>query len=386
MSKYMKFLIIGLATMVFTGVMAVGKDSKDINDKLIATTIAVDKKDGEFWFYVEFANVEAQQEGAQNGSGMGAKYFMVSAHGGTLTGARENLDQQLDRPIYMGGVRTLLIAENFAKEDLVEYLYRLRADESYRKKVFTVITNEEMEPLFKTLNEQGQSLGYSIENTITNLDNSGEAFSRTTSRLLENLSNDYSGILIPCIGLQDTYTVFNGYAVVNDTKVVAHIPVEIADGLSILRVEKSRQFYRIPCREYELTVEAVLTKRRIKPSYDDGKINMTVTLEFNAYLRYGNLKTPYGLTDKDEEKIERVLEEKITREVMGAVFQAQRAYKTDYLQFDDAFRAKYPVEFHSLDWNEAFSTIAVTPVVDVHFSADKSIDYMGIDYQLMKKD
>lgn len=386
MSKYMKFLAIALVTMVFTGIMAVGKDAKDINDKLIATAIAIDKKDGEIWFYVEFANIQAQEEGSSQGSaGMGAKYFVISSHGGSIAQARANLDRQLDMPLYLGGVRTLIISQSFAKEDLVEYLYRLRDDESYRKKVLTVITHEDLETFYKTLNEQGQSLGYSIENTMTTLDNSGAAFSRTTSRLLENLSDPYTGILVPCVGLQGMNTAFTGYCVVHDTKAVAHIPVEISSGLSILRVKNSRQFYRIPYKEYELTVEAVLTKKRFKPLYSDGKISMTATFEFDSYLRYGNIKTPYGLTDEDEKEIRSNLEKRIERQVMAAVFQAQVAYKTDYLQFDDIFSSKYPVEFNSLDWDKAFPTITVKPEIKVHFTADKSIDYMGMDYQVAKK-
>lgn len=378
MSKYMKILAIGFISIVFTSLMAVGKDAIDINEKLIATTIAIDKKDGEIWFYVEFANIKAGESGGdQKGSGNGAKYFVISAHGGTLADARTHLDQQLDMPLYIGGVRTLLITENFAKEDLVEYLYRLRADESYRKKVFTVITKEDLESFFKTINEEGESLGYSIENTMNTLDRSGEAFSRTTSRLLENLSSDYTGILIPCIELQEKYTVFSGYAVINDTKMVDFIPVGISSGLNIMRVDNARQFYRVPLKEFELTVEAVLSKKRIKPSYSEGKINFTATLDFDANLRYGNIKTPYELTDEDEKEIKNILEERIARQVVAAVYQAQHAYKTDYLQFDDVFSSKYPVEFASLDWNEAFLTTTFTPVVNVEFTASKSVDYKG---------
>jgi len=378
MSKYLKYLAIGFISIVFTSLMAVGKDAIDINEKLIATTIAIDKKDGEFWFHVEFANIMAGESGGdQKGSGKASKYFVISSHGGTLADARTHLDYQLDMPLYIGGVRTLLITEDFAKEDLVEYLYRLRADESYRKKVVTVITKEELEPLFKAINEEGQSLGYSIENTMNTLDRSGEAFSRTTSRLLENLSSDYTGILIPCIKLQENYTAFTGYAVVNDTKMVDFIPAEITSALNIMRTENARQFYRIPFKEFELTVEAVLSKKRIKPSYSEGKINFTATLDFDANLRYGNLKTPYKLTDEDEKEITKILEERIARQAVAAVYQAQHAYKTDYLQFDEIFDSKYPVEFASLDWNEAFPTATFTPVVNVEFTASRSVDYKG---------
>ncbi len=375
MDKFVKLLIIGVLTLIFSGSIALGKDSKDINDKLLATTIAVDRKDGEIWFFVEFANIQAKEDGGNEGTGMGLKYFVVKGHGATLSEARKSLDVQLDMPIYLGGVRTLLITEDFAKEDLVEYLYRLRADETYRKKVITLITKDDLDTLYTTINDQSLSLGYSIENTILTLESSGEAFSRTTSRLLENLSEKYTGILIPCIGLQDTSTALKGYCVVYDTKVVGFIPLAACDGLNLLKVEKARADYTIDYKQYQLTVDTVLSKRRIEPNYSDGKITFTISLKFNATLKYGNTKTPYGLTDEDSKAIETIMKDKIKNQVLAAVYQAQHVYKTDYFQFDDAFRTKYPVVFESVDWSKEFSKIDVTPIIEVSLTVDEMMDY-----------
>lgn len=62
---------------------------------------------------------------------------LVVARGKTLSEARHDLDIQTDKPLYFSGVRAVIFTESFAKEYLVEYLYRFRADESYRKKVQT---------------------------------------------------------------------------------------------------------------------------------------------------------------------------------------------------------------------------------------------------------
>jgi len=350
-------------------------DSKDINDKLIVTTIACDKKDGEIWFYIEIANIQASQGGEAGGGSTGDKYITVKAHGKTFTEARQNLDRKLDQPLYLSGARTLLLTENFAKEDLVEYLYRLRADETYRKKVITIIIRENTKKLFKALHEQNDSVGYSIEKTMKTLDGSGESFSRSTSRLLENLSDTNAGILIPCIGLQDKEISLVGYSVVNDTKVTDFIPIEASKGLVMLKAEKARSYFIVPYNDFQFTVETTLTKRKVKASYVDGKINFAVTLAFKAKVMYGDKKTPYNLDDNATQEMTATLKEMIEKELLAAIVQAQKEYKTDYLQMDDIFRIKYPVEFEKMDWQNEFLKANITIDTKVVLSATHMMDY-----------
>jgi spore germination protein KC len=378
MGRLAKFVLLILLVLLTAAFAAVG-DSKDINNKLIATTIAVDVRDGEFWFYVEFANIQAGQS-SSSGSGGGStpKYTLVKGHGKTLPEARQNFDRQLDKPLFISDVRTLLITENFAREHLLEYLYRLRADETYRKKVITLVTRDNLDTLFKTLMEQNQSLGYSAENTVTTLESSGEGFSRTTSRLLENLTDSYTGILIPCIGLQEQEIALTGYSVVNDTRVIGFIPIADCKGLNILKTDKAKSFYIIPLNGIQYTVEADLTKRTTQAFYENGTPAFKISLSFDATLEYGDKKLPYGFNDADNKQMTGMLERMIDQDVRDAIYQAQTTFHTDYLQLDDAFRVAFPVIEDSMDWNEAFARAAITPEVKVNLKSTYMMDY-GVD-------
>ncbi len=361
--------------VLLTAAFAAMGDSKDINKKLIATTIAVDSRDGEFWFYVEFANIQAGQSGTGSGGGTSPKYFLLKGHGRTLAEARQNLNRQLDMPLYISGVRTLLVTENFAREHLLEYLYRLRADETYRKKVITLVTRDDLDDLFKAMKDQNLSLGYSAENTLTTLESSGEGFSRTTSRLLENLSDSYTGILIPCVGLQEQEIALTGYSVVNDTRVIGFIPIEACKGLNILKTDNAKSMYIIPFNGVQYTVEADLTKRTIQAFYENGAPAFKISLNFDATLEYGDKKLPYGFNDADNKAMTDMLTQRIDQDVRDAIYQAQTTFHTDYLQLDDAFRVAYPVIADSMDWNEAFTRAAITPEVKVNLKSTYMMDY-----------
>jgi Ger(x)C family germination protein len=359
----------------FAGMTTLVGDSRDINDKLIATTIAVDKKDGEIWFYVEFANIEAGKGSTDSANGASGQYYVVKSHGKTFVEARADLNRQLDKPLYMGGVRTLLLTQRFSEEELLQYLYRLRADETYRKKVITITTRDDLDALFKTVNDKGQSVGYSVENTIKTLDGQGGCFLRTTSRLLENLSDTYTGILIPSIGLRDEETTLMGYTVVNDTRAVGFIPIDECAGVNLLKSDGAMTFYVVPFRDLQLTVETTLQKRKLTAAYSDGRARLTFSLRVDATVEYGDKKTPYDLTDADCATLTQTVEGLVARDVQTAFQQAQDEFKTDYLQCDDAFRVKYPVLFDSLDWGETFVQADMNVDVQVDLSINHMLDY-----------
>jgi hypothetical protein len=299
----------------------------------------------------------------------------VKGHGKTLPEARLNLNRQLDEPLYIGGVRTLILTENFAREHLVEYLYRVRADETYRKKIITLVTRDDLEALFKTVTDQNASVGYSAEHTVQTLESLGDGFSRTTSRLIENLTDTYTGILIPCVGLQEKEIALTGYSVVNDTKVIGFIPIDACKGLNILKADNAESFYVIPFDQKLFTVEADLTKRKIDASYENGKPAFKISLSFDATLEYGDKKLPYDFDDVKNEAMTAMLKEMIAQDVRDAIYQAQTIFRTDYLQLDDAFRVAYPLIAESMDWNEAFAQAAITPEVELNLKSTYMMDY-----------
>lgn len=373
MSRLNKLLLFAIV-MAFACMTALVGDSMDINGKLIATTISVDRKDGEVWFYVEFANIEASA-GSGGASGAASEFFLVKAHGKTFLEARLNLNRQLDKPLYMGSVRTLLITQRFAQSDLVEYLYRLRADEAYRKKIITITTRDDLDALFKTMNDQNRSVGHSVENTIKTLDNTGDCSLRTTSRLLENLSSSYTGILIPCIGLQDREVAFTGYTVVNDTKAIGFIPIENCVGLNMLKADKAKSFYIVAYQNQRFSIEVTLTKRKILSDYQDGRANFTFSLNFDATIEYGDRKTPYHLTKEKQQEIKGALEQMILQDLLTAFDQAQKEFQTDYLQCDDAFRVKNPILYESLNWTDTFVGANLTAKIDIDLVSKHMLDY-----------
>ncbi|MFA5408300.1 MAG: Ger(x)C family spore germination C-terminal domain-containing protein [Bacilli bacterium] len=351
------------------------QDAKDINEKYIFTAIAVDKKDGEIYMYAEVANIRRSNQNITTKAGTQNKYIYIVGHGKTLAEARKNLDTKLSKEPYSSAIRTIILTENYAKDSLVEYLYRIRSDESYRKKVITVITKDDPVTLFETINSQDESVGFSAEETLTSLDETYGSFSRTTMRMIENISSRYSGFLIPTIGIDDSKIALVGYSVINGTTIGGFIPETNSESVVYLKANKALFAFIIKYKDINFDINVSLTGRDIKTSYINNDINFDVAFSFKADIMYGDKKTPYNLNDSDREALKKLLSKKLKEGLDEAIRQAQEDFKCDYLQFDDEFRINYPDVFAKLDWEEAFQKANINVTVKLEIDDTWMMDY-----------
>lgn len=348
-------------------------DSLDINKQVIVTTIALDFKDGEVYAYAEFANIK---EGKSNEKSSNEnKFVYVTGKGKTIIEARDDLERKFDKRLFTSGIRTIILSENFSKEYLLEYLYRIRADELYRNKTITVITKDDPEEILKKNNEKGICAGFYIENMLESLEKQGLSFSRPTARIVENLSSSYTGILIPCIGLQDEISSLTGYSVIFDNKVTGFIPAENSRGLIFIKNGTTRFSYEVLYGDNNLTIDVVLQKKKIKPSYENGAIKFDLEFKLKAKLKYGNKKTPYGFDQKAHDEINEILTKMIKDELIQAVDQSINEFNCDYIQFDDEFRIKYPNVFDKMNWADEYPKITYNVDVTVDLDTKWILDY-----------
>lgn len=354
-------------------------DSLDIHRKEIITTIVFDLVDDEIIIYIETANTSM---GNINSSGSDCdKYFYTESRSKSLTEMRDNLDQKIDKPIYLSAVRALILSETFAKKYLVEYLYRFKSDENYRKKINTAIIREDPKEMIKIAKEKKDSLGFLVEDIIMTLEELGKNVSRSTMRLLENLSSKYTGILIPCMGTKNASIALIGYSIIKGSEVTDFLPVEDSKGTIYLKQKKALFTYIYPYKDVNYTIEVELKKRKIKPQYDNGEINFQISTEFEATVLYGDKKTPYNLQNDDLKAISDLINTSLTEQLNNAVYLAQNKYDCDYLQFDDNFRIKYPKQFFKMDWNNEFKNINYNIDVKVQTKIDWAVDYSTDEFK-----
>ncbi|MFZ5974947.1 MAG: Ger(x)C family spore germination protein [Bacillota bacterium] len=375
--RYVKLITLMLAVLLFaTGCW----DSMDIEDKNIATTVIFDKKDGEYRFSIEIAsissNLKNNVDAANSSNSYEASGFMfVDSKGATIPETRANMDQQMDKPLYLSAVRALVITERAAETDLAEYLFRLQSIAEYRQKVNLFVTSEEPEDLEHSKTENASSFGFAVDDMLQHLVDNGQAFSRMMSRYVDNILS-HSGFCIPCIDLQGNSMVLSGYCVIDyQARCVGFISIGQAKGLLLMKADKPKADYVVPLGENQATVEVELAQKETKPAYRDGKISFDMQYGFDARVQYFKTANPMPMDENMRAEITQKLGQMLKNELMGTIQQSQKEFMVDYLQFDDEFRVAFPEEFKNMDWAKEYPNAGMELNVEVNLEAAPRLDY-----------
>jgi len=342
--------------------------------KNIVTAVIFDVKDEKYRFFAEVADIASNANNNIDASQSSSSYeksgfTFVQSQGEDLAESRANLDLQMDKPIYLDAVRTLILTERGAKENLKEYLFRLKADVEYRQKVKVFITREEPEALTRSRTENDISFGFSVDNMLDQLIDNGQAFSRTSARYIENILAR-SGFCIPCVDLENTSIILSGYFVVGyDADLRGFIPANETRGLVIMKADHAEQNYVVPLGGNTATIRVEIESTDTSVQYDGGRMRFSVEYGVSATIEYFK----NGVQSMDEEND--TLVQMIKADVEETIARSQKEFKCDYLQFDDVFRASYPREFKEIDWEKEYPNAQMDVKINVNMDTDPRIIY-----------
>ena len=149
-----------LALILITAFISAGCwDALDINKKSLCTLVVTDRQDDNFVFHVEVPNLTLGQQQETSGPGY---YDIVSGAGRTFAEARRDLNAKMDKPLFLGTVRALMLTEALTKYGVEEYFYRLQTMLDYRRVLEVVTTRSSPEEIFSVRSENNVSLGYEV--------------------------------------------------------------------------------------------------------------------------------------------------------------------------------------------------------------------------------
>lgn len=348
-------------------------DSLDIDQKALVITVILDCDEEEIILYVEISSSE--KSSSEEGESGAEDFIVVKAVGNDLVEARNNLDEKMNKPIYLSAVRAVVMTERFVQKHFIEYLHRFRADPDYRKKIDTVITREDIEELLKITKDKNKSLGFITEEIIETLDELGKSFKSTTMKLLENISSEYTGMLLPCIGISEEEIALIGYTIVQDNKINGFLPAEELPKIDLLKADKPIVNYRDEYQDTHFTIKVIQKKRSIKPNYDNNKISMDVNMEYKAEILYSDKKEPYDIQLEDEKALGELIKERLTEDVSHTITRSQAEFNVDYYHIHDEFRIKYPIEFDNMNWKEEYPKIKFNYNIKVKLGTTWTMDY-----------
>lgn len=364
-----KKAVIIISALLLAAASAGCWDSKDINEKALITLVLTDKREGELKFYVEVPNLAMGQAG-EGGGGAVEQFSIVSGAGETYADARRQLNATMEKPIFLGSTRSLVVTDELAMHDFEEYMYRMQNIVDYRKTLHIVTTREKPEDLLSITPENNASIGYSIDDTINSLEGDGKVVAYTVSDIFDFLYADYCFVLIN-MDLQDGRLYYNGYTIMHKGKYLGFIPLEESYGLVWLAGDNIKRLYVVPFDGYTVTVEVTVTKKHITPIYSDSGVSFDISFIFDSKMLYANKNLM--LDERAEAQIKNNLQEQLLEDITEAINQS-KSYRCDYMGFKERFRVVYPNIVGQLDWESEYVNATFNISVETKLETARMMD------------
>ena len=346
-------------------------DAREVNELSLATMMILDKVGDEYTFTLEFPTI--MPIGSESGSSTPKSVYLKS-RGKTFPETRDDIENQLEKPLYLGTLQTLVVTERAAQDEMSEYLFRLREDLSYRQKVVLATTREEPDAFTQREEKATSGGGSNVDDLLTTIEQGGRSYHKTTSSYIEDILNK-RGFVVHCIGLKDKKIELTGYSVFRDAKCVGFIPVEEARGLIWLLADNPMWHYRVPYQDGFATEEVHLVKREIVPSYENGSIRFHLHVELDAIVQYISLDGLLPLNETALEEIKTQVNDIIHQELQSTVDRSQKEFQSDYLLFGEAFRIAYPDAFDAMDWEQAYLNAQIEVQTKVDLKVTHRMEY-----------
>ncbi len=311
-------------------------DATDINNKSLITLVLTARQDDEFVFYFEVPNLSVSQ--SQDSGSSREQYSIVSGAGATFAEARRHLNAKMDKPVFLGTVRALLVTDELAKHGLEEYMYRMQTMIDYRKTLLIATTRDKPEDVLSVKPENNVSIGYSIEETIRSNRDLGKVVTYTVSDVFEFLYSGYCFVLIN-LDVRDGLLAYTGYTIIHNGSYLGFIPLEDSAGLVWLLGDNIERIYVVPLGGVLVTFKVKMKKRDIEPLYADGQITFNISFSFESEALYSDKNV--SLDDQALEQVKPALQAQLLEDIAAAIRQSQ-SFQCDYLGFKEHFRVAYP--------------------------------------------
>lgn len=367
--KYLKLLtIIFIVLLPASGCW----DAKDINDQEIVTAALIDRTDTGYVYYVEIASISGSASGDESAKGV-KKPIIVKAEGKDFVEARENLDRELNKPVFLGASHAVIVTDRMAAADIEGYLLRLRELHDYRKTIDIVVIHGDPEDFMSINPANQQSVGFAIDSTITGLTSAGEWFHFTLADVMAILSSPYKHYVLCTFANRNGEVTLIGFTVFSGGVKTGFIPAEDCKSIVLMNSRSPHIWLNIPYKDMQVAVDVRLIKKRITPYYTNDKPSFDVDLSLKATLLYPEKEK--RITDEAKEEIKKSVQSELQKELEDTFSKSQTEYQYDCFGLHDYFRIYFPDEYKKMNWAEEYETVAAHFTTSLDLEISDLIDY-----------
>ncbi|WP_282940992.1 Ger(x)C family spore germination protein [Paenibacillus sp. RC67] len=351
-------------------------DRVEVNDLTLIMAAGLDKKDDKLSLSIEVFVPQPSGGGGGGGesgnSGKGtssatAQTLVRSAEGVTLADAISKLQEEFPRRIFWGHCEIFIFGEKLAREGMRENIDFIMRESGPRERADVFVSKGEAKDILKLI----PPIERSSAEVLREMAKLQTGMKVTVKDFAEMLNGEARAAALPWVEVlppeqyqQPNQTVgfINGTAIIKGDKMVGRLNDKLTRGLLWLRNEVESSIVTIEPKESKghVSMKLLRSDTNLVPHIDGDK--WSVTVKINTEDDVIQNTTQLDLSNpKLTKKLEKELAEDIEQRIKAALVRPQKQLNADIFNFADAFRRKYPKEWHEVKdrWDEVFPTVEV---------------------------
>ncbi len=365
------------ASLILSGCLG----SKEINTLAISISIGIDKVDDEYFVTYQILNPKAI---ASKKSANESPVFLYTERGKDLFEIIRRITTISPRKIYNSHLRMVVLSEEIAKEGIEGLLDFFLRDHEFRTDFYFAVAkgataNEVLKCLTSLESVSGMEMYNSIKasekawaptKAVKIMELTGKLVSDGVNPVLsaveivqEEDKSDSIDILKKSVTSKLKFfglcafkkDKFVGYLTENDSKGFNYITGNVKNTVGFVELDEKNK----------ITFEVIEAKSKTKAYILKGKpaVNVSIKLTVNIAAEVGK---KYDVsTEKNMEKLNSLIEEKIKKNCEHSIKNTQENLQTDIFGFGEDIHRAYPKLWKKIkkDWNNEFVNLPVSVTV-----------------------
>ena len=320
------------------------------------------------------------RDGGENGGSSNEKFIIYSGIGKTQSKAIENIQKKSSKSITASTIGYFLLGEEAVKKDIDFFTDFISKDNNFRKTALIYFVKDSTaHDALNVINKMG-----TVDILKIRGENSGLTAISSYMKLVEFLQyyvGDNTSVAVPTVRIteegKEKRILPEGYAIVNERKVVGYIEDGMARGYNILKNKEAYSVIEIPLKED--TLGMILQNSNSKINFEFEK-NRLVKIKITANL-YSDVQDSSSVNDIESDEVVKEIQNnqsKVIRDEMINVINLSKKYRSDFLGLGQAMKLQHPYRWELLkdNWIDILETIPVE--VEVFSKLQRTFDMIEL--------